>query len=364
MIPQSLTSWFSASPNKTTGPPSKVYDRNLTRVPELNDWLSSESSEGKNLKSASLVFKAHLFPFLSDYPKLLAPRNDSDVADGNEWIDKLMRGDIHEEELRQSWKENTVVLTRTVNHTFAQIITELYGIEINRRKDDLSLGKFNVNAPPPSYVAGDDNCDVELEILSACFYKAHKNAFWEKMCGRIQDLCHELGVPGPLFALPLHNVELMKHCILYEETDNLRKEYRLLLETLGKQEKIINTLSYRHIMEHLAQDANGKAWETFWKKAYDEAKHSKTSNPSHPVVKVFQALSGTADVAILDTGRYLYNSLSTNIHKFDNATVLDSGRWDAITKTILEALQPTKKKFNVETGIEEWDWALERKKYF
>ncbi|KAE8440518.1 hypothetical protein EG329_007400 [Mollisiaceae sp. DMI_Dod_QoI] len=188
---------------------------------------------------------------------------------------------------------------------------------------------------------------------------------WLILSTNIRSFCLQAGATN-LGTDPFRNVDRLRDYIaaemiytqeLYRTIDKLQKE-------LFEKNKIILSLSMRHILEQLPGPGTpghgGKdKWKHVWRAAWKNGKKAVNSRDlTHPFYELLMQHDRQRK-GIYKCGLRLYGTLSANIHKYclDNKdTLLRSIPLDEDQKCIFKALTPN-------DGFNEYtDWKNERKK--
>ena len=349
-------------PKKTS--PEHYYGLRHPRLPSYDDWSCSIDRDSR---AAELNFKLHLFPFLKACRTCKAPETYREVAGDFEWVVPLMLGTFREDDLRQSWKVKTGVLLDIINSTFAKIITQLFWKASSGRPWDKQSDYNGMKPADGNETVEPDlkaSCEDELAVLNECFYRAHKDRIWETLCGAIQGLCYDIGIPGARFSDLVKSIQAIQTHFAYNESELRRQYYKLHRQYLSQQ-RIITCLTFRHILENLPGPRNPdisitQHWKTFWSQAWAEAEKRKNSLSSgsdpHPLHKLVDRPNIQKD-DIRKFGKLLYGQLSADIHAYACEAVVHDYHWGANGTAILDALIPenAKKEGRIDLGDVNWN---------
>ena len=175
------------------------------------------------------------------------------------------------------------------------------------------------------------------------------------------------------------NIEVLREISIQHsgrETE-LLSEIKILKEAvdakddeLKQQRRIIEDLSYRHIMENIIDPGKwtgnyASDWRTFWDDAVNSAnsvQNRAPRKPSSPLVGLINQFGAGNVGMIKGTGGAMYGAISTNIHHYGAATNgiyrLQCQR-DMMPEEIMKALAPPTK--NIQNN--EVNWNAERTRF-
>lgn len=143
----------------------------------------------------------------------------------------------------------------------------------------------------------------------------------------------------------------------------MRREVEKLKIESQIQQRIIASLTFRHLMEHLPPGTTKKmsstaCWGDFFMNALKNAQSQKRTNlEPHPLNALLRKDKDTTQIATV--GTVLYSTLSTNIHHFSGQYTISEGQWNALEYDIMRALAPLSS--NIALG--EVDWQKERQRF-
>ena len=168
---------------------------------------------------------------------------------------------------------------------------------------------------------------------------------------------------------------VFKH--LLDDLKQLQDEFKEQTKLNSEQQEIITALVFRHLLENLPpeQTKSGNKdsthrWREFWE---DAARHElRNPNPNHllhglmppdAITKQHGDFSDGKKGLTFRTGRDLFGTLSSNIHKYkggrrEGYDIVRKDQWGVETREILVRLIP--EKFD---GVGEVEWGEERKRY-
>jgi hypothetical protein len=186
-----------------------------------------------------------------------------------------------------------------------------------------------------------------------------RGAAWMTIAANVRSFCEKAGSPHSTID-PLDNIDALRDYIAMQQlyTPDLDSKIEELSSQKEEQERIIISLSYRHLMESL-QGPLGKGdkytdnWKWFWEEAFAKA----GNNQGHPLFELRKKYANNLK-HIRKRGAKLYGTFSTNIHHYLDGKVEPAvGSWNTDDYDIMMALTP-------EGGLNsDTDWEVVRKKY-
>ena len=225
------------------------------------------------------------------------------------------------------------------------------------------------------------------EKLLHSLHSGYKRGIWRLGPGstpqipynsNIKDFTYKVGCPEAHQEPERNIAELRKfHSSQTPFFRQLQDDLKEQIQLNNQQQEIITALVFRHLLESLppehtrsgATDATAR-WREFWE---DAVRHElRNPNEDHPLHELMplSALTNTGTFSdgmkglTFRTGRDLFGTLSTNIHKYKGGgrkgyNIVRNDQWGSQVRDILTRLIP--KEFDNSTG--EVNWEDERKRY-
>ena len=204
------------------------------------------------------------------------------------------------------------------------------------------------------------------------------NPPWLRACNNVKHFCLRAGNARTMDNV-YENIEALREISirhpgreteLLAEINILKEAVDAKDEELKQQRRIIEDLSYRHLMENIIDPGKwtgnyASDWRTFWDDAVNSANSSQNRaprKPSSPLVGLINQFGAGNIGMIKGTGGAMYGAISTNIHHYGAATNgiyrLQCQR-DKMPEEIMKALTPLSK--NIQNN--KVDWKAERTRF-
>lgn len=292
---------------------------------------------------------------------------------GSEWLDDLLLSDsIDYDSSLTLFKEDPNATTLAVSDELARI-SEI--IVATAWREDLMDGL--VESLRDDTVSPGEKATFH-EQLKYALQELRYDLRWRRACNKVNNFCLGAGsarVTDNVF----ENIEVLREkSIRYPQRETeLLAEINILKESLDakdeelkQQRRIIEDLSYRHLMENIIDPQKwtgnyASDWRTFWETAVNSAssvQNRAPQKPRSPIVGLINQFGAGSIGMIKGTGGAMYGSISTNIHHYDNAVngvyQLQCQR-DMMPEEIMKALTPL--TTNIQNN--KVNWTAERTRF-
>ena len=201
---------------------------------------------------------------------------------------------------------------------------------------------------------------------------------WLRACNKVNKFCLRAGsarVKHNVF----ENIEMLREISIRHpgrETE-LLAEIKILKERvdakdeeLKQQRRIIEDLSYRHLMENITDPQKwtgnyASDWRTFWDDTVNSAisvQNRAPRKPSSPIAGLINQFGPGSIGMIKGTGGAMYGAISTNIHHYGvtmNGVYQLQCQRDKMPEEIMKALTPL--TTNIQNN--KVDWTAERTRF-
>ena len=228
----------------------------------------------------------------------------------------------------------------------------------------------------------DKNMFEDSETLSSALTNTLRELrhdfHWLRACNKVNEFCLLAG-SARVTANVFENIEMLRETAfrnrgreteLLAEIKILKERVDAKDEELKQQRRIIEDLSYRHLMENIIDPQKwtgnyASDWRTFW----DEAVNSASSvpnraprKPSSPIIGLINQFGPGSIGTIKGTGGAMYGAISTNIHHYGdtmNGVYQLQCQRDKMPEEIMKALTPL--TTNIQNN--KVNWTAERTRF-
>lgn len=191
----------------------------------------------------------------------------------------------------------------------------------------------------------------------------------------IWSFCLAAGCPKADRHSPFKSLEMLRDLVSrqFMYTTDLHNRISALNKQIILQQRVITTLAYRNVLEHLSAETPGnnatKKWHNFVDKMFRniEAKNSKipADNPFKDLFDQHKLGKKYPLHHLHEMAKELYSTLSRTIHNFQPAKDFDQytpmpGRFDPMQIDFMTAMKPLRKNLNDD---ENPIWDKERARY-
>ena len=289
------------------------------------------------------------------------------------WSNELLLADKNSYDLSLAlFKEDPNATTLTISDEFVRISEITVAKEWREKMGDELADRLRNDALGP----GDDRLlSMKLETT---LRDLTEDPRWLRARNRVNEFCLRAGSARTM-ENAFESIESLREvAIRFQGRDiELLAEIKLLKERLDakdeelkRQRRIIEDLSYRHIMENIIDPEKwtgsyASDWRRFWDDAVNNTISVQNRAPRKPNSPIFGLVNqfGSGSIgSIKGTGGAMYGALSTNIHHY-GGTLNDVYRLqcqrDKMPEEIMKAMTP------LSTSIQndKVDWAAERSRF-
>ena len=280
------------------------------------------------------------------------------------WLKELLLSDSKDYESSLAlFKEDSNATTLAISDELARISEIIVAKRWRRRlSDDLaeSLRDDTANSS--------DSKPLSRELGFALRESRH-DPHWLRACNKVSEFCLRAGsarVKHNVF----ENIEVLREMSIRHprRESELLAEIKMLMERvdakdeeLKQQRRIIEDLSYRHLMENIIDPQKwtgnyASDWRTFW----DDAVNSATSvqnraprKPNSPIIRLINQFGPASIGMIKGTGGAMYGAISTNIHHYGdtmNGVYQLQCQRDKMPEEIMKGTGTTHNKYSKQQG--------------
>ena len=296
-----------------------------------------------------------------------------DSTDLSAWLKELLHSDIKEYDSTLAlFKDDPNATTFAILDELARISEIIAAKQWRASLSDVLADKMRHNIDL-------DSDSRELVRPLGWVLEALKfHTYWLRACNNVKHFCLRAGNARTMDNV-YENIEALREISIRHpgrETE-LLAEIKILKETvdakddeLKQQRRIIEDLSYRHLMENIIDPQKwtgnyASDWRTFW----DDAVNSATSvqnraprKPSSPLLGLINQFGAGSIGMIKGTGGEIYGIISTNIHHYGaptNGIYRLQCQRNKMPEEIMKALTPLTK--NIQNN--KVDWNAERTRF-
>ena len=338
--------------------------------PEVSRFLRSALPENKIYKVPNDIgLRLYMKPLLetADSPTSL------DSSTVSAWLKELLLSDGKDYDASLAlFKEDPNATTLAISDELARI-SEIIVAKNWREElsDDLveSLRNDTVN--------GSGTVQLIRQLVHA-LQELRCNFHWLRACNKVNDFCLRAGsarVTDNVF----ENIEVLREMAfrnpgreteLLAEIKILKERVDAKDEELKQQRRIIEDLSYRHLMENIIDPQKwtgnyASDWRTFWDDTVNSVisvQNRAPRKPNSPIVGLINQFGPGSIGMIKGTGGAMYGAISTNIHHYGdtmNGVYQLQCQSDKMPEEIMKALTPL--TTNIQNN--KVDWTAERTRF-
>ena len=296
-----------------------------------------------------------------------------DSSTASAWLKELLLSDSKDYDSNLTlFKEDPNATTRAISEELARISEIIVAKQWREKPSDREVHLLKEE----TFIALDiKECSRWLEHA---LQESRFDPRWLRACNKVSEFCLRAG-SARVTSNVFENIEMLREMSIRNsgrETE-LLAEIKLLKERvdakdeeLKQQRRIIEDLSYRHLMENIIDPQKwtgnyASDWRTFWDYAVTSASSVQNRvprKPSSPIVGLINQFGPGSIGMIKGTGGALYGTISTNIHHYGDTMTgiyqLQCQR-DKMPEEIMKALTP------LTTNIQNnrVNWTAERSRF-
>ena len=374
----------------------------LHEISELKKWLAEfrhfdQYDHEATASKGNLTFLYNVIPILAE----LTSRKATTLTDEHPWLVDFETDsadfNLSLEAFFGSLSDMPNILSRYVLSTRCILIREVWESEVydyNKRypKNAGNFGEFlRLLKPRPVehiplgpgqeaflWIEEESHAEEKKRIVNgfeSALKNVDENTQWKSLKYRIRKFnefvdCSVSDDPfmniSALQAKFLKSASQRRELALQARIDDLEKRNGGMEKEVRKQKKILASLTFRHILEHLPPPSEKKekeSWNKFWRDAVKQA-NTGEADPLTDVVRLYGRYEQgrTVDYINITGGSALYSALSTNIHQYmdKNFYEFEPDQWNALEAEIFKALKPQPQNVHPDGSV---NWEQERLRY-
>lgn len=342
--------------------------------PEVSKLLRSANPEDR--VGAEFIY-SHFDIALRLYMKPLLETADSptsvDSSTVSAWLKELLLSDSKDYDSSLAlFKEDPNTTTLAISDELARISEIIVAKQWREQLSD-ELAKSLRNDTVNSW-----RSEQLSRPLRFALHELRCDPRWLRACNKVNEFCLRAGSAGVTENV-FENIEVLREIPIRSpgRETGLLAEIKILKERVDakddeskQQRRIIEDLSYRHLMENIIDPQKwtgnyASDWRTFWDDAVNSASSARNRaprKPSSPIVELINQF-GPGNIAMIKgTGGAMYGAISTNIHHYGdtvNGVYQLQCQRDKLPEEIMKALTPL--TINIQNN--KVDWLAERTRF-